>query len=125
MYLSALFGNSRWAYFEVARDDDYITTLIERESAFWQHVVEDTAPENHEAEVVNIALDDMREVDMTGSNEWAVNAGAWVDHEEGKRTFDAAAKGIKKLIEDDVKMAHGHGIIARKSKSGAITIRKT
>ena len=62
---------------------------------------------------------------MTGSNEWAVNAGAWVDHEEGKRTFDAAAKGIKKLIEDDVKMAHGHGIIARKSKSGAITIRKT
>ena len=125
VYLSALFGNSRWAYFEVARDDDYIATLIERESAFWQHVVEDTAPENHEAEVVNIALDDMREVDMTGSNEWAVNAGAWVDHEEGKRTFDAAAKGIKKLIEDDVKMAHGHGIIARKSKSGAITIRKT
>jgi hypothetical protein len=66
----------------------------------------------------------MREVDMQGNNEWAMNAWAWVDHEEGKRTFDAATNGIKELIDADVKMAHGHGIIARKSKSGAITIRK-
>jgi hypothetical protein len=124
VYLSALYGNARWAYFEVDRDDDYITTLIEHETAFWKHVTEDTPPVDPEAEVVNIALDDMREVSMTGSNEWAMNAGAWVDHEEGKRTFDAATRGIKELIEDDVKMAHGHGIIARKSKSGAITIRK-
>jgi predicted phage-related endonuclease len=124
VYLSALFGNVRWAYFEVARDDDYIATLIERETAFWKHVTEDTPPVDPEAEVVNIALDDMREVDMQGNNEWAMNAGAWVDHEEGKRTFDAATRGIKELIEADVKMAHGHGIIARKSKSGAITIRK-
>jgi predicted phage-related endonuclease len=124
VYLSALFGNARWAYFEVARDQDYIDMLIERESAFWQHVIEDTPPENPEAEVVNIALDDMRTVDMSGSNEWASSAHVWQENEAAKKTFDAATKGIKAMVEPDVKLASGHGIVAKKSKSGAITIQR-
>jgi predicted phage-related endonuclease len=124
VYLSALFGNARWAYFEVARDQEYIDTLIDREREFWKHVVEDTPPENPEAEVVNIALDDMRTVDMTGSNEWAASAHVWQEIEAAKKTFDAATKDIKAMVEPDVKLASGHGIVAKRSKSGAISIRK-
>ena len=124
LYLSVLFGNSRWAYFEVARDDDYIATLIERETAFWQHVTEDTPPVDPNAEGVNIALDDMRTVDMSGNNEWASSAHVWQENEAAKKTFDTTTKAIKAMVEPDVKLASGHGIVAKRSKSGAISIRK-
>jgi len=123
LYLSVLFGNVRWAYFEIARDDDYIEKLIARETEFWGYVERDEPPSNQEAEVVKISLDNMREVDMTGSNEWAFNAAAWLESQDAKKVFDIAVKDIKALIETDVKLASGHGIVARRAKNGAITIR--
>jgi hypothetical protein len=35
-----------------------------------------------------------------------------------------ATKTLKELVEEDVARAFGHGIEARRSKSGAITIRE-
>jgi len=60
---------------------------------------------------------------MTGSNEWAFNAAAWLESQDAKKVFDIAVKDIKALIETDVKLASGHGIVARRAKNGAITIR--
>lgn len=60
-------------------------------------------------------------VDMSASNSWAEFAGvfcrtraAFLDHE--------AAKGeLKKLVPEDAKEAKGHGVRAKRSKSGAIS----
>ena len=40
------------------------------------------------------------------------------------RPMPQPARSIKSLIEDDVTRAFGHGIEAKRSKSGAITIRE-
>jgi hypothetical protein len=58
---------------------------------------------------------------MSASNSWAEFAGvfcrtraAFLDHE--------AAKGeLKKLVPEDAKEAKGHGVRAKRSKSGAIS----
>jgi hypothetical protein len=60
-------------------------------------------------------------VDMSSSNSWADFAGlfrtsrsAFLDHERAKAE-------LKALMPEDAKEAMGHGIRARRSKSGAVT----
>jgi hypothetical protein len=61
-------------------------------------------------------------VDMTGSNSWAEFAGlfrntrgAFLDHERAKAE-------LKVLMPEDAKEAPGHGVRAKRSKSGAVSI---
>lgn len=123
-YLSVIFGNGKWQYFEIPRDEQGVADLIARETEFWRHVVEGIEPENvAAAEKVVIALDDMREVDMTGNNEFASHAVDWLENITAAKKHEAATKAIKALIEPDVKLAFGHGIKVSRAKNGAITIR--
>jgi len=124
-YLSVFYGNNQWDYYTVQRDEDYLAELIERERAFWWHVENDSEPDNPDAVQASISLDDMREVDLTGSNEWAANAAEWLDTKDAAKRHKDADKAIKQLVEDDVKLAHGHGIQAKRAKNGAISIRET
>ena len=48
----------------------------------------------------------------------------WLMHREAAKTHAAPASLIKSLIEEDVTRAFGHGIEAKRSRSGAITIRE-
>jgi hypothetical protein len=63
----------------------------------------------------------VRIVDMSASNSWAEFAGlfrgtrqAFLDHERAKTE-------LKALMPEDVKEAIGHGIRAKRSKSGAVS----
>lgn len=122
--LSVFFGNLKWEYVEIDEDPAITAQLLEAEAEFWEMVQSDTMPEDKAAQTVEVAFDDMREVDMTGSNEWADLAVDWVSTKPNADTFAKAAKGIKALVEGDVKLAIGHGIQAKRSKSGAITIKE-
>jgi hypothetical protein len=66
-------------------------------------------------------VDAVRIVDMSGSNSWAELAGlfrstraAFLDHERAKIE-------LKVLMPEDAKEAFGHGIKAKRSKSGAVS----
>jgi predicted phage-related endonuclease len=123
-YLSVIFGNMKWAFFEVKADAEAQAHLIEREAVFWRHVENDTPPGAQEAVVIDIALDDMREVDMAGSNAWAAHAGAWDENEAAAKAFKSADKELKALVEPDVKLAFGNGVKATRAKNGALTLRR-
>lgn len=122
-YLSILIGTMKYEFFEVARDAEFIERLIIRESEFWGHVETDTPPPPVAAQTVAIKLDDMREVDMDGNNEWGSFAAQWLANHEGARLFTESEKGLKTLVEADVKMAFGNGIFIKRSKAGALSIR--
>jgi putative phage-type endonuclease len=123
-YLTVIYGNNKWEWYAVERDADYIAELIERERAFWWHVEQDEAPDNPDAVQASISLDDMREVDMTGNNQWADLAATWLDTRDAAKRFNDAEKDIKAQVEADVKLAHGHGIKVTRSKAGALSIRE-
>jgi putative phage-type endonuclease len=123
-YLSVIFGNMRWDYFEVAADFDAITELMEREAEFWWHVETDTQPETQAASAAPvIAFDAMREADMTGDNEFAASAADWLANKTAAKTFEDATKALKAKVDDDVKLAFGHGVKVSRSKAGSLTIR--
>ena len=123
-FLSVFFGNSKYAYFEVAADAEYQADLVTRCAEFWRHVVEDIEPADKDAKAVAIAFDTLRTVDMTGSNLWANCAADWLTNKIAAKTFETAAKSIKDLIEPDVGTAIGHGIKVTRAKNNALTIKE-
>lgn len=116
-HLSVFKGNDTWSYYEVDRDDDYIKTLIERETAFWFCVESMTPPAGFEP-VAAPAIDPEKIVDMNGSNSWGAAAGNWLENQSAAKLFEDAKKDIKELCEADAARTFGAGIEAVRNKRG-------
>lgn len=123
IYLSVIYGNSKWEYYEIPRDEDAIVRLIDRAREFWGYVERDEEPPRPDAvSAPQIAFDDMREADMTGSNEFAAAAADWLGNKDAAKTYTAADKALKGLVAEDVKLAHGHGVKVSRAKNGSLRV---
>lgn len=122
-HLSVFYGTQKWETYEIEADETYQADLIAREAGFWRHVETDTPPANTASVGVEIALDDMREVSFAGDNEWACDAGEWLDNYEGAKKFERAAKNLKARVEPNVKLAVGYGVKVTRAKNNSLTIR--
>jgi predicted phage-related endonuclease len=121
--LSVIFGNHKFEIFEIAADWLYQLELLEAEQAFWDCVL--TGEEPVAAEPLPSPRPiGTREVCLEGNNAWASAAFDWLEHCDAAKLHAAACGSIKALVEEDVARAFGHGIEAKRSKSGAITIRE-
>jgi predicted phage-related endonuclease len=123
-FLSVIYGNHRWEFYQVERDQIYLDELITREIRFWWHIQQDIPPKSGESHPIRIAFDQLRTIDMTGNNHWATLASDWTDNRAAAAHFADAAKGLKSLVPDDVKLASGHGIKISRARNGALTVRE-
>ena len=121
--LSVIFGNHKWEVFEVAADWLYQEDLLIAEARFWECVKkgEKPVPAPVPAPPKPVGV---REICFEGSNAWASAAVDWLTHKDSAKTHASAASLIRSLMEDDVGRAFGHGVEAKRSKSGAVTIRE-
>ena len=121
--LSVIFGNSKYEVFEIAADWLYQLDLLEAEKAFWSAVLSEEPP-------VAVApppaprLLATRELSFEGNNAWAAAAADWLETSKAAKTHATACKTLKDLLDEDVSRAFGHGIEAKRSKAGAVTIRE-
>jgi len=118
--LSVLFGNLKYGFAVIERDEDYAAQLFELEKSFYQNMVTGEAPVVLNTIEKPVDPDDMRVVDMEGNNEWASLSADYFEHKEGAATFDKAKASLKKLVEKDVKMASGYGLIIKRSANGSL-----
>jgi len=121
--LSVIFGNHKFEIIEVASDWLYQQELLNAEKQFWRCVLTGEEPTPVEPPPPPRPIGS-REICFEGNNAWAAAACDWLKHREGAKTHAAACGLIKSLIEEDVTRAFGHGIEAKRSRSGAITIRE-
>lgn len=121
--LSVIFGNHRWAVFEVASDWLYQEELLVAESQFWNCVLNDVNPTPTKPPPVPKPIG-VREVCLEGSNIWGAAAEDWRRHREASQLFSSATATLKSLVEDDVARAYGHGVEVKRSKSGALSVRE-
>ena len=121
--LSVIYGNHRYEVIEIAADWLYQLELLDAEERFWAAVCEGTEPPAVEAPKVPRPIG-VREVCLEGSNAWAAAAADWLQHREAAKRHSAACATLKELVEGDVARAFGHGVEARRNKSGAISIRE-
>ena len=121
--LSVIFGNHKFEIFEVAADWLYQLDLLEAEERFWDCVLSGEEPVPCPVPPPPKPMG-TREVCLEGNNAWASAAVDWLENREAAKRHSAATNTIKGLIEDDVSRAFGHGIEAKRSKAGAISIRE-
>jgi putative phage-type endonuclease len=119
--LSIITGGGKWVEITIPMDPLYLTVLVSAEKKFWRCVQSGEVPHLINAEPPRPRIEAIRIVDMSSSNSWAEFAalfrstrGAFLDHERAKSE-------LKALIPEDAKEAIGHGVRAKRSKSGAVS----
>ena len=121
--LSIIFGNQKFEIVEIASDWLYQIELLEAEADFWDcvHSGREPVPVAPPLPPRPIGI---REICLEGNNAWADSAETWLAHREAAKKHASACKTIKELVEPDVARAFGHGIEAKRSKAGAISIKE-
>jgi hypothetical protein len=122
-FLSVIFGNHKFEIIEVAADWLYQLDLLEAEADFWDCVVSGKEPVLAKPPLPPKPIG-VREVCLEGNNAWAASAADWLKNRDAAKVHASASKALKELVEEDVARAFGHGIEAKRSRSGAITIRE-
>jgi hypothetical protein len=118
-----IFGNHKYEMFEIDSDWVYQIELLQAEADFWDCVETGREP----VPVIPPASPKpvgVREVCLEGNNGWAAAAADWLTHRDAARIHASACTSLKELVEPDVARAFGHGIEAKRSKAGAISIRE-
>jgi len=119
--LSIITGGGKWVEMTVLADPLYQHLLLVAEKKFWHCVKSGEPPHRFGIEPPRPRLEAVRVVDMSASNSSAElstvfrrTKSAFVEHEGAKAD-------LKKLMPEDAKEAVGHGVRARRSKSGAVS----
>jgi predicted phage-related endonuclease len=119
--LSIINGGGKWVELSIEADPIYQTILIAAEKAFWRAVKTGETPVLFDCESPKPRIEAVRVVDMNASNSWAEFAGLFRDTREAYTDHERAKTELKGLMPEDAKEAMGHGIRAKRSKSGAIS----
>jgi hypothetical protein len=119
--LSIITGGGRWVEITIATDSLYQHLLLTAEKKFWRCVESGDLPRPFGAEPPRPRIEAVRVVDMSSSNAWAEFAGAFRQSRPAFLQHENAKTELKSLMPEDAKEAIGHGIRAKRSKSGAIS----
>jgi predicted phage-related endonuclease len=120
--LSIITGGGKWVEIKISADSLYQHLLLTAEKKFWRCVESGEPPRLFGAESPRARIEAMRIVDMSSSNAWAEFSAVFRRTREAYLEHENAKTELKGLIPEDAKEAIGHGIRAKRSKSGAVTI---
>jgi hypothetical protein len=119
--LSIITGGGKWAEIKISADPLYQHLLLTAEKKFWRCVESGEPPHVFDVEPPRSRVEAVRIVDMSTSNAWAEFAGVFRRTREAHIEHEKTKTELKALMPEDAKEAIGHGIRAKRSKSGAVS----
>jgi YqaJ-like viral recombinase domain len=119
--LSIITGGGKWVEMTIPADPLYQHLLLTAERKFWRCVETGEPPHLFGIEPPRPRVEAIRSVDMSGSNSWAEFANLYRLTHPAALDHDRAKTELKALVPEDAKEALGHGLRAKRSKSGAIS----
>ena len=119
--LSIITGGGKWVEITIHADPLYQHLLLTAEKKFWRCVQSGEEPRLFGVEPPRPRLEAVRIVDMSASNSWAEFAATYRRTRPAYQEHEGAKADLKKLVPEDAKEATGHGLRAKRSKSGAIS----
>jgi predicted phage-related endonuclease len=123
--LSIITGGGKWVEMTIPADPLYQHLLLTAEKKFWRCVESGETPHLFGVEPPRPRIEAVRIVDMTSSNSWAEFAATFRRTRAAHQEHEGAKADLKKLVPEDAKEASGHGLRAKRSKSGAISFDVT
>jgi predicted phage-related endonuclease len=119
--LSIITGGGKWVELTLHADPLFQHLLLTAEKKFWRCVMRGEEPRLFGVEPPRPRLEAVRIVDMSASNSWADFAAVFRRTRPAYQEHEGAKADLKKLVPEDAKEAIGHGLRAKRSKSGAIS----
>jgi hypothetical protein len=119
--LSIITGGAKWLEIKIPADPLYQHLLLTAEKKFWRCVESGEPPRLFGAEPPRARVEAVRIVDMSSSNAWAEFSNVFRRTREAYLEHENAKAELKGLMPEDAKEAIGHGIRAKRSKSGAVS----
>jgi hypothetical protein len=115
-------GGGKWVEIKTHADPLYQHLIITAEKKFWRCVENGERPALFGIDPPKPRIEAVRIVDMTSSNAWGEFAAIFSRTHDAYREHERAKAELKGLVPDDAQQAFGHGIRARRSKSGSISL---
>jgi predicted phage-related endonuclease len=119
--LSIITGGGKWVEITIPLDPLYLSVLVSAEKKFWRCVQSGETPHLINAEPPRPRIEAIRIVDMSSSNSWAEFAAVFRNTRDAFLDHERAKNELKALMPEDAKEAIGHGVRAKRSKSGAVS----
>jgi predicted phage-related endonuclease len=119
--LSVITGGGKWVEITISADPLYQHLLLTAEKKFWRCVENGEPPRLFGIEPPPPRIEAVRIVDMSSSNSWAEFAALYRNTREAYVAHEKAKTELKSLLPEDAKEAFGHGVRARRSRSGAVS----
>jgi hypothetical protein len=119
--LSIITGGGKWIEMSIPADALYQHFLVTAERRFWRCVQTGDTPRPYGIEPPRPRIEGVRIVDMSESNSWGEFAGLFCATRSAFLDHERARSELKALMPEDAKEASGHGVRAKRSKSGAVS----
>jgi predicted phage-related endonuclease len=120
--LSIITGGGKWVEIKTHADPLYQHLLVTAERKFWRCVENGELPTLFGVDPPRPRIEAVRIVDMSSSNAWAELAAVFMRTRSAHLEHERAKAELRSLVPDDAQQAIGHGIRAKRSKSGAISL---
>jgi predicted phage-related endonuclease len=120
--LSVITGGGKWVEISTHADPLYQHLIVTAERKFWRCVESGEPPVLFGVDPPTPRIEAVRIVDMSTSNAWAEFADAFTRTHQAFLEHERAKAELKGLVPEDAQQAIGHGVRAKRSKSGAITL---
>lgn len=120
--ISMLHGTQNYEWLHVEWDDAYAASVLAMLADFHTAVALREPPDD--APVIEpLKISEFKPYDFSDRNDWIYHAGDWLENEDAAKKFNSAVKCLKEIIPEDASEVAGGGIIAKRSKAGAISIK--
>jgi predicted phage-related endonuclease len=119
--LSIITGGGKWVEISIAADPLYQHLLLTAEKKFWRCVQFGDTPRLFGVEPPRPRIAAVRRVDMASSNTWAEFAALFCATRQAFLEHERAKTELRGLMPEAAKEAFGHGVLAKRSKAGAVS----
>jgi predicted phage-related endonuclease len=119
--LSVITGGGKWVEITIHADPLYQHLIVTAERKFWRCVENGEPPRLFGVEPPKPRIEAVRVADMSASNSWAEFADLFRSTRQAFSEHERSKSELKALMPEDAKEAIGHGVRAKRSKSGAIS----
>ena len=127
IWLSVIFGNSKWESAFVSYNEDYFNSMWAVVSDFWGYVLRDEEPigvDTPKIDTNHIKVDDMVIRDASTDNQFCDAAVTYVQYYEKNKVFENAKKDLKKMVGDNEREVYNDQISVKRDKRGSLRITR-
>jgi hypothetical protein len=119
--LSVITGGGKWVEIKTHADPLYQHLIVTAERKFRRCVESGEPPSLFGVEPPKPRIEAVQIVDMTASNAWAEFAAVFSRTRLAHLEHEQAKAELRRLMPEDAQQAIGHGVRAKRSKSGAVS----